>query len=178
MLASAAAGSVLEIGYDVHQLGGLCFSIFRKVFVSVFPSSGRYPLPGYCFCPDPYGPDEAQQFTSNCGGDLSLVLAGCGQSHIPFVQPVLRLPRNLFRFFGDTLLSFAQSIPDTGWTTIVPCGFDDDSPQVRVAGFSDAPASRSLAAGVFAGHSTAITHQLPSTVEAGHMTQLGCNSHS
>ena len=32
MLASAAAGSVLEIGDDVHRLGRFCFSILGKVF--------------------------------------------------------------------------------------------------------------------------------------------------
>ena len=32
MLASAAAGSVLEIGDDVHRLGGLCSSILRTFF--------------------------------------------------------------------------------------------------------------------------------------------------
>jgi hypothetical protein len=43
VLASAAAGSGVEIGDDVHRLSCLCFS------------SGCYPLPGYSFCPDPYG---------------------------------------------------------------------------------------------------------------------------
>jgi hypothetical protein len=45
---------------------------------------------------------------------------------------------------------------------IAPCRFDDDSSQVRVARFGDAPAPGSLATGVFAGHSAAITHQSPS----------------
>ena len=49
---------------------------------------------------------------------------------------------------------------------------------MRVAGFGDAAAPRSLATGVFAGHSTAITHQLPSTFKAEHLAQLGRNGHS
>jgi hypothetical protein len=81
VLASAAAGSVLEIGDDVHRLGGFCFFVLRNVLLLPFPPSGLYPLSGYCFCPDPYGPDEAQQFTSNCGGDLSLILACCCAFH-------------------------------------------------------------------------------------------------
>jgi hypothetical protein len=91
---------------------------------------------------------------------------------------VLRLPRNLFRLFGDALLASAQSVPDTGWATIAPCGFNDDSSQVRVSGFSDASASRSLATGIFAGHSTAITHQLPSTAKARYLAQFSSNGHS
>src|SRR5260370_23906287 len=142
-----------------------------------FPS-GCYPLPGYCFCPGPYGPDEAQQFTSNCSGDLSLVLACCSQSHVTLVQPVLCLPRNLFSLFRNPLLSFAQSVPDTWWTMIAPCRFDDDSSQVRVARFGDASAPGPLAAGILAGHGAAVTHQLPSTVEAGHLAQLGRDGHS
>jgi integrase len=34
------------------------------------------------------------------------------------MQPVLRLPRNLFRLFRDALLSSAESTPDAWWTTI------------------------------------------------------------
>ena len=49
---------------------------------------------------------------------------------------------------------------------IAPCRFDDDSSQMRVARFGDAPAPGPLAAGILAGHSTAVSHQLPSTVEA------------
>jgi hypothetical protein len=44
--------------------------------------------------------------------------------------------------------------------------------------FCDASASGSLASGVFAGHSAAITHQLPSTAKAGYLAQLGRNGHS
>ncbi len=118
-------------------------------------------------CSGSNSPDEAQQFTSNCSNDLPLVLAGRAQLHISLMQPVLCLPCNLLGLFRNALLSSAQSIPDTWWTAIAPCCFDNDSSQVRVAGFSDASASGSLATGVFAGHSTAITHQLPSTARSG-----------
>ncbi len=83
MLASAAAGSVLEIGDDVH------FHFSGTFLFLSFLSSGRYPLRGCCFCPDAYGPDEAQQFTSNCGDDLPLVLAGCTQFHVALMHPSL-----------------------------------------------------------------------------------------
>ena len=103
MLASAAAGSVLEMSDDVHRWGGLCFFILRSILLL----SGRDPLLGDSLCSGSYGPDEAQQFTSNCGGDLSLVFACCSEPHVAFVKPVLCLPRNLFGLFRNTLLSFA-----------------------------------------------------------------------
>jgi catechol 2,3-dioxygenase-like lactoylglutathione lyase family enzyme len=35
-----------------------------------------------------------------------------------------------------------------------------------------------FAAGILVGHSTAVSHQLPSAVEAGHLAQLGRDGHS
>lgn len=55
--------------------------------------------------------------------------------------------------------------------------FDDDSAQVRVAGFRNASAPGPLPARVLAGHGTAIAHQLPGDLETGHLTQLGGDSH-
>ena len=72
MLASAAAGSVLEISVDVHRLGGPCSSILGTFLLLPFLLSGRDPLADGSLCSRFYGPDEAQQFTSNCSGDLSL----------------------------------------------------------------------------------------------------------
>ena len=178
MLALAAAGSVLEIGGDIHLIELFFSFILRKVSFLSFLSSCRDTLPGDHFSLCAYGPDEAQQFTGNSRDDLPLVLAGCTQFHIPLVQPVLRLPRNLFRLFGDALLSSAQSVPDTGGTTIAPCGFDDDSAEVRVAGLGDAATPRSPATGILAGYSSAIAPQLSGTVEAGYLAQLGSNGHS
>ena len=75
-----------------------------------------------------------------CCDNLPLVLAGRAQLHISLVQPVLRLPRNLLVLFRDALLSSSQSVPNTGWATIAPCGFDNDASQVCVAGLRDASA--------------------------------------
>src|SRR5215469_14065487 len=146
------------MGDSVHQQE-VVFFLLRKVFVLL--GSGCGSLPDDSLCSGSNRPYESQQFTSNCSSYLPVVLAGCVQFPIALVQPMLCLPCNLFRFFGNALLSPAQSVPDTWWTTIAPCSFDDDPSQVRVAGFGDAPAPRSLATGLFAGHSTAITHQLP-----------------
>jgi hypothetical protein len=176
VLALAAAGSVFEMDVSVHRFGVLSF--FRKFLSLLWLLSGCNLLPGNSLGSGSNSPDKAQQLSGYCCDNLPLVLAGRAQFYIPLMQPVLRLPRNLFRLFRDALLSSAQSVPDTWWTTIAPCFFDNDSSQVRVAGFSDASASGSLATGVFAGHSPAITHQLPRTAKAGYLAQLGCNGYS
>src|SRR5580700_177082 len=144
----------------VHRLDVSCVFVLRRFLSLLCFLSGCSLLAGESLCSDSDGPDEAQQFTGNCGDDLPLGLAGCAQLHTAFVQPMLRLPCNLFDLFGDALLSSAQSVPDTGWTAIAPRCFDGDSSQVRVAGLGDAPASRSLATGILAGYSTAVAHQL------------------
>jgi hypothetical protein len=172
VLALAAAGSVFEMDVSVHRFGVLSFFLLRKFWSLLRLLSGCNLLLGNSLGSGSNSPYKAQQLSGYCCDNLPLVLAGCAQFHIPLMQPVLRLPRNLFRLFRDALLSSAQSVPDTWMPTIAPCGFDNDSSQMRVAGLSDTSASGSLAAGVFAGHSTAITHQLPSTAEAGYMDLL------
>jgi hypothetical protein len=177
VLALAAAGSVFEMDVSVHRFSVLSFFLLREFLSLLRMLSGCNLLLGNSLGSDSNGPDKAQQLSGYCCDNLPLVLAGCAQFHIPLMQPVLRLPRNLLHLFRDALLSSAEPVPDTWRTTIAPCCFDNDSSQVRVAGFSDAPASGSLATGVFAGHSTAITHQLPSTAKAGYLARLGCNGH-
>jgi len=98
VLVLAAAGSVLEIGVDVHRLGRLCFSLLGCFCFCLFLCQAD-PLAEGSLCSGSYGPDEAPQFTSNCSGDLSLILACCSQSHVTLVQPVLCFPRNLFDLF-------------------------------------------------------------------------------
>ena len=46
-----------------------------------------------------------------------------------------------------------------------------------VAGLRDGTASGSLTTGILAWYNTAVTHQLPSTVEAGYLAQLARNGH-
>ena len=101
MRARAAAGSVLEFGGSAHSLGRFCFFSLEK-FLPLF-SSGGYPLPSYCFRRDPDGPDEAQQFASQCSDDLSRC-----QPAVALVQPVLRLPGYLFDLFRNSLLPLPQ----------------------------------------------------------------------
>src|SRR4029453_7332701 len=141
---------------DVVHLQTVCFPSPESL---LWFMSGCGLLPGDSLCSSSNRPNEAQQLTSNGSNNLPMVLAVCTQCRVALVQPMLCLPRNLFYFFRDALLPSAQSVPDTGWTTITPCSFDNDASQVRVAGFRDASAPGSLAAGIFAGNSTAITHQ-------------------
>jgi hypothetical protein len=51
-------------------------------------SSGDDPLPGCCFCLGVDGPDEAQQFASECSDDFSLILSVRCQPAVAFVQVV------------------------------------------------------------------------------------------
>ena len=80
--------------------------------------------------------------------------------------------------FRDALLSSSQTVPDTWRTTIAPCSFDNDASQVRIAGLRKPSASGSLTAGILAWYNAAVTHQLPSTLEAGYLAQLTRNGHS
>jgi len=133
VLASAAAGSVLEIGDDVH------FHFLGTFLFLSFPLSGRDPLLGDSLCSGSNGPDEAQQFTSNCNGDLSLVLAGCCRSHVTLVQPVCVF--HAISLVSSEILCcrLRRAVPDAWGTMIAPRSFDDDSSQMRIACFGDAP---------------------------------------
>src|ERR1700751_1706852 len=162
----------------VHRFSGLSFFLLRKFLSLLWLSSGCNLLLGNSLGSDSNGPDKAQQLSGYCCDNLPLVFARCAQFPIALVQPMLRLPRNLFGLFRDAFLSSAQSVPDTWRTTIAPCCFDNDSSQVRVAGFSDASTPGSLPAGILAGNSTAITHQLPGAFETGYLAQLGRDGHS
>src|SRR5438270_12417296 len=119
-----------------HQGTVFVFSLFGKFLLLLLFLSGRSSLADGRLCFGSNRPDESQQFTSNCSNDLSLGLAGRTQLHIALVQAVLSFPCNLLGLFGNGLLSSAQAIPNTRWTTIAPCCFANDSSQVRVAGFS------------------------------------------
>jgi hypothetical protein len=46
-------------------------------------------------------PDEPQQFAPDCGYGLIFVLACPCKFHVAFVQTILRLPGDLFDFFGE-----------------------------------------------------------------------------
>jgi hypothetical protein len=102
--APAAAGSILEFGGAVHPLGRLCFFHSLECFC-FFLLSDCYLLPGCCFCLDPDGPDETQQFAAHRSDDLSLVFACRRQLAVAHVQPMLGLPGYLLNLLQHTLLS-------------------------------------------------------------------------
>ena len=148
----------------------LC-SIWTTSFISesvfVFSFSGRFLLFSSCYSLaysrfrfGTYGPDKTQQFAAHRGDDLSFVFTLRRQSRVSLVQSVLCLPRNLRSLLRCTLLSFSQSSPDGRRAMITPCCFDDDPSQVSVACPGNAAAASSLATGIFAQHSPAITHQV------------------
>src|SRR4030081_3160326 len=94
LLALCSKLATMFIGWVVFVFHISGFFVFCLFFCQA-----RDPLPDGSLCSGSYGPDEAQQFTSNCGGDLSLILACCSQSHVTLVQPMLCFPRNLFDLF-------------------------------------------------------------------------------
>ena len=98
MLALAAAGSVFEMDVSVHRFDVFSFS-FMGSFVLLWLLSGCNLLPGDRLGSGSDGPNKAQQLSGYCCDNLPLVLAGCAQSHVPLMQPVLRLPRNLLGLF-------------------------------------------------------------------------------
>ena len=80
------------------------------------------------------GPDEAQQFSSDCGHDLPLILACHGQLHVALVQAILRLPCDFDDLRRNSLMSFTQLFSDAGQVSIAPGRFHHDASEVRVAG--------------------------------------------
>jgi hypothetical protein len=68
VLGSTAAGSVLEIGDDVHRWSSVLWFL-----------SGCNSLADDSLCSGSNGPDEAEQFTSNGRNDFPVVLASCAQ---------------------------------------------------------------------------------------------------
>jgi hypothetical protein len=76
------------------------------------------------------------------------------------MQPVLRLPRDLFHFGAGGRLALPQGGADCWSVSIGPGRFDDDTTQMRVARFRNAAAPRPVAARILARHGTAVAHQL------------------
>ena len=139
-----------------HSLESFCFCL---CFCSCILSGCQSQFAG-SFRFDADGPDEAQQFAPHGGDDLALVLACRRQPGIAFREPDLCLPGDLLDGFRHSFLSLAQPGAD-GWPVpITPGRFNNDAPEMRVARFGNAPASRSLAAGVLTGHRAAVTHQV------------------
>ena len=162
MLAPAAAGTVLDLDDDFHPGVRFCFFLLRRFCFFSSCSSLHNSRFGF----STYGPDKTQEFAAHRSDDLSLVFARGRQSRVSLMQSVLCLPCNLFSLFRRALLSFAQPSPDGRRAMITPCCFDDDPSQVRVACFRNATAPGSLATGVLARHSAAITHQFSSARKA------------
>src|SRR6516162_767195 len=146
VLAPAAADLVLELNWLVQ---GFCF----------FPS-----WKGFCFCLscshwllesllglDGNRPDKAQQFSSDFGHDLPLILACHGQRLVALVQAILRFPCDFYDLCRNPLLSLTQLGPDSGPVSIAPSRFHHDASEVRVTGLGNGASSNAVATGVFVG---------------------------
>jgi hypothetical protein len=159
--APAAAGSVLEFGGVVHSWGRFCSFILWNVFAFAFVFASRQAAIGCLAAVSALIPMAQMKPNSSRPTAVMIFLwslACRGQPQVALVQPVLRLPGDLFDLFRHSLLPSAQPRPDAWPEPVAPGRFNDDSSQMRVARFGDAPAPRSLAAGVLAGHRAAVAH--------------------
>jgi len=96
-------------------------------------------------------PDETQQFAPDRGHRLVLVLPARCEFCIAFVQTILGLPGDFSDFFSELeiTLSSKQIAADPGAPLIRPCRFDNNSAEMRVAGFGDRTAFEAVSAGGF-----------------------------
>src|SRR5215467_4097162 len=118
------------------------------------------------------GPNKSQQLPSYRGYDLRLLLVGRGQLLITRVQPPLCFPGDILHLLLQALLPFPQKAAHPRSMLIRPGGFNDDPPQVGIAGFGNRAALDAVAAGVFAGCQSTIAHQLPWAGKAGQGAQF------
>ena len=122
VLAPAAADPVLDLENVVHGLNRFLLFLYLESFCFLYFrfSSCRQLLLAGCFGLDSDGPDEAQQFSSDCRHDLPLILACSHQLHVAAVWPVLLFPCNLSDLCRNPFLSSAQFSSDPWPMPIAP----------------------------------------------------------
>ena len=86
-------------------------------------------------------PDEPGEFAGDRGDDVLLRFAARGQSLISPMQPLLRGPGLGDDGCGRIALSCTQRMADEWMMTVVPGGFHEHPPQMRITGLGD-PALR------------------------------------
>ena len=74
--------------------------------------------------------------------------AACGEAAVAAIEALLRAPGVLLREVGRVHVPTPQVFPDEGMVTIVPRGFDEDAPQMRIARLGDRPAGSPCSARV------------------------------
>ena len=140
----------------------MCLSTTTVTACSVVSVSGgaRFHLTRSSFHVDADGPDESQQFATDRRDHLLFTFSPREERAITAVQPMLRLPRDLFHLSTDGGLPLPQCGAH-GWAVAIgPGGFDDDAPKMRVARFGNPAAPGPRAAGILACNGTAVAHEL------------------
>ena len=83
------------------------------------------------------GPDEAGELAGDGGDDVLFRFAARGDRAIAAMQPLLRGPRLRDDGRRRTALSRPQRVADERMMTVMPRGFDEHPPQMRIAGLGD-----------------------------------------
>src|SRR5579862_287495 len=118
-------------------------------------------------------PDESQQFAANGSYDLGFVFVLGSQFFVASAETPLSFPGDGLGFFVQPLLPLGQPTSDPGFMLVGPSGFQDDSSEMRIAGFGNVSSLDAVAAGVLARDQTAIAHQLPWIRKAGQTPNFG-----
>src|SRR6476469_9122951 len=92
------------------------------------------------------GPDETEQFPSQCGHDLILVFVASRKRLVAFVQTLLRLPGYLLDFVAERqiLLPPQEEACHVRTVLIRARRFHQHPSEVTVAGFGDASAPHAI----------------------------------
>jgi hypothetical protein len=98
------------------------------------------------------GPDKTGEFTGDGGDDVLFGFAAGGQPLVSAMESMLRRPGVGNDGGWGAALPLSQGVPAERMATIMPGGFDQDAPQVGIAGFGNAAAGLSGPTGVFGRH--------------------------
>src|SRR5205085_10649837 len=118
-------------------------------------------------------PDKAAELARNGGHDMLFAFAACREAGVPPIQPLLRGPRRGDRRRWSPALAGPDRRAHKGMVAIVPGRFDEDAPEMRVAGFGDAALDPSGAAGVLGGDEADIRHYARGGRKAPGIAELG-----
>jgi len=122
---------------------------------------------------DANGPDEAEQFATDSRDDVRLGFAARREASVTIMKTELGLPGNRFDGLAQVALSLTKRQPAARPMLIRPGRFEEDAPQMGVAGLGDVTAPSARTTGVLAGNDTTVAHQLAGMIEARRWADFG-----
>jgi len=118
-------------------------------------------------------PEEAGEFARDGGDDVLFGFAARGQVPVASVQPMLRLPGALDDDRGCPLLTEPERPSQKGMMSVVPGGFDQDPPQMRISCFRDPAAGLFGSTGILRWDQAGKGHHSGGGGEAPRVAQFG-----